>query len=300
MFCDNINVDYTDNTTTANVANFLCDMAHHSERPESVLKSCLAALNFLFQGMGKSPPTHSGDIDRLVTALVKTCTKRPMKRQKPMPISAFVDLFEHMGPNCSLSLNDLRLKAITLLALTAMTRPSDLAPKAKQLSSIDNSLVPVTLSVNDVNFEEDGSMTIHFHGTKNDYNRQGFEVNIPPNADNSNCDPVECLRSYINRTESCRSVDMNALLITLRPPYRAIKADTVASILDESIKRAGLQGFSAKSFRPTGASTAVALGVLPETVMKLGRWKTKEVFLNHYVYAKVPVNYTEKLFQADK
>ena len=61
----------------------------------------------------------------------------------------------------------------------------------------------------------------------------------------------------------------------------------------------GDQGFTAKSFRPTGATIAVSQGILPETVMKIGRWKTKEVFLNHYVYGQVPSGFTTNLLSKD-
>ena len=57
------------------------------------------------------------------------------------------------------------------------------------------------------------------------------------------------------------------------------------------------QGFLAKSFRPTGATIAVNSGVLQETVMQIGRWKTKEVFLNHYVYPNAPQSYTTNLLK---
>ena len=64
-------------------------------------------------------------------------------------------------------------------------------------------------------------------------------------------------------------------------------------ILDKAIQLVGLrdQGLTAKSFRPTGAMLAMAVGVLPET----GRCKTKEVFMNHYVYPRLLKNYTEKI-----
>ena len=54
-----------------------------------------------------------------------------MKKNKPMPIQPLVDKFETMGDNSKLPMKQLRMKAVTLLALTTMTRPSDLAPKGK-------------------------------------------------------------------------------------------------------------------------------------------------------------------------
>ena len=77
-----------------------------------------------------------------------------------------------------------------------------------------------------------------------------------------------------------------------------IFAATIAKLLDKAIEYVGLsgQGFTAKSFRPTGAMLAVEMGVDPDVVMKLGRWKTRSVFMDHYVHAKPPKEFTDNLF----
>ena len=109
---------------------------------------------------------------------------------------------------------------------------------------------------------------------------------------------VYALNSYIDRTDAFRPVDTKPLLLTLNPPYKAISSKTVSNILDEVISLAGLtgKGFKAKSFRPTGATLAVSKGVVPETVMEVGRWKTNEVFMNHYVYPHAPQSFTSDMF----
>ena len=191
------------------------------------------------------------------------------------------------------------MKAITLLALVTMTRPSDIAPKGKVYNPTTKSMEPVVMSRDDVVFNNDGSMTITFWAIKNDTNRQGFEVNIPPSSE-STIDPVECLKTYISRSEHCRTDHQRPLFVSLNAPYKAISADTVGNILENSIKEAGLsdKGFTAKSFRPTAATQAISVGTLPETAMKVGRWKTKEVFLNHYVYGRVEPDFTSKMLEA--
>ena len=175
----------------------MCKIADCSDRPESALKTSSAAINLLFQNLGMESPVQNRDISRLITALVKTGTSVQMKRQKPMTIEAFVTLFKNLGDNHCLSLQDLRIKAVTLLALCAMTRPSDIAPKGKLFNVESRSVIPMTMSRDDVIFETDVSMTVRFHGIKNDTKRQGFEVHIPANSENPICDPVECLRIYI-------------------------------------------------------------------------------------------------------
>ena len=69
--------------------------------------------------------------------------------------------------------------------------------------------------------------------------------------------------------------------------------------MSESISLVGLgdQGFTPKCFRPTAANAAIKMGCDPETAMHIGRWKTKEVFYDHYVHPMAPSNYTSGVFQ---
>ncbi|XP_053378396.1 uncharacterized protein LOC128548064 [Mercenaria mercenaria] len=166
QFCETRKVRYADNTTSAHIADFLCSISDSSDRLESSLKLCIAALNILFHNLGLQSPAQCKDIEKLVTSLVKTGTKKPMKRQGPMPIEPFMDLFMKLGENGILTLRDLRMKAITLLALCAMTRPSDLAPKGKTFNVQEQTTFAMTMRKQDVTFKEDGSMTVQFHGIK--------------------------------------------------------------------------------------------------------------------------------------
>ena len=167
-------------------------------------------------------------------------TIKTMLRQKPKPVSAFHQLFLSWDDTEQLSVKSIRLKTITLLALVLMKRPSDLAPKAKLFDPQSMSRKTVALSVDDVQFLDKLMVPclLLFWGIKNDTQRQGFEVNIPPTAD---CviDPVSCLQIYLRKTENWRKGPDNPLLISLKAPYKAISADTVSNILEESIHLAG-------------------------------------------------------------
>ena len=81
------------------------------------------------------------------------------------------------------------------------------------------------------------------------------------------------LKHYIERTQDFRPQIQGPVFLTLKSPYRPIKADTVAQILNDAIKRAGLGGqhYSAKDFRPTGATVAIDNGTDPEVAMQIGR-----------------------------
>ena len=89
------------------------------------------------------------------------------------------------------------------------------------------------------------------------------------------------------------------MFLTLRPPYKALEASSIGRILDESISLAGIagRGLSAKSFRPTGDTTAVENGLDPEMIRKVGRWKDSGVFYAHYVHARTTEHFTDDILQ---
>ena len=80
---------------------------------------------------------HHTDLKRLVSGIVKSGTSLPMQHTKPMPIQPFINLFATFGDNDTMTLRRLRMKSLTLVALTCMTRPSDLAPKGVTLNKSD-------------------------------------------------------------------------------------------------------------------------------------------------------------------
>lgn len=274
-------------------AEFLCYLADGSERPSSTLKSAMAALSCFYRSVDLSNPFQDYHIHQLVTALVKSGTVIPGKRTPIMDIETFIQMFSKWEDNEKLSLAKLRLKTITLLAFVIMARPSDLAPKAVNFGKDSLETDMVLFSTDNVTFHDDGSLTVNLFGIKNDTDRSGFEVKVPKGSI-PKVDPVVTLAAYITRTDSIRPVG-NPVFLSLNKPYRAVKSDTIAGDLQRAINLAGLKdkGYSAKSFRPSGATAAVRSGIDPNTVMQLGRWKTSEVFYNHYVYPKAPDNYTD-------
>ncbi len=282
--------------TTKELADFLCLLADSSDRPASQLKSAMAAVSCLFSALDKPSPSHDPVVLSLVRALNKTSTTKPAKRTAIMPLQPFNDLFLSWPDNDSLDLEKLRLKSITLTAIAFMARPSDLAPRGVSFDPVTFCVTKQVLSVHNIHFNDDGSMTVHFFATKNDSTRSGFEVRVP-GASHPKSDPVRCLQTYISRTESVRPCDTAPLFIGLRQPHDAISSATIAKVLDRAIELAGLDRskYSARNFRPSAATAAVDAKVPTETAMQLGRWKTREVFLNHYVYPHAPDDYTDNV-----
>ena len=294
FFCNENGHEFPpDSGSTGIFADFLCKVADRSERPESLLKMHAAAIACLYEGIGWVNPMKDPYLYRLVTALVKAGTKRPAKRTAVMPIKPFYEYFNKIPSNEDLSLKDLRLKAITLIALTFMVRPSDIAPRTQLFDPVSSKMSPYMLSRHNVMFHSDGSLSLTFFGIKNDTSRSGFEVRVPP-SDNVKVDPVSTLKCYIERTDHLTSVN-GPVFLSMAKPYLGIKADTVSKILLEAIDRVGLggMGYKAKCFRPTGANAAIRAGCDPDMTMYVGRWKTKEVFYNHYVHSMPQKGYTD-------
>ena len=111
------------------------------------------------------------------------------------------------------------MKSVTLLVLAMMLRPSDFAPKAAIFNKEKQDLSgKLSLTTDDVQFNQDGTMTITLHGIKNDYSRDGFEVTIRPVAE-IKLDPIATLRCYMERTLYQRSVE-KPLFLSVKSPLK--------------------------------------------------------------------------------
>jgi len=274
--------------STAVIADYLCSLADRSDRPQSMLKCARSALVALYSGMDIGYIAQDPTLIMLCTSLVKAGTSTAMKRSHVMPVEAFTDLFRNWTDNENLSIKDLRLKTICLFAIAAMLRPSDIAPKSVYYDPATNTEKRITFNANQIDFTPEGDATIVFLGTKNDSTRSGFQVTLRKASD-TRIDPVCALHTYIDRTEKQRGDPNGPVFLSLTKPYNALTADSIGSVLQDGIKRAGLQGFSAKDFRPTGATMAADAAITQQDadkVVKLGRWKEKSTFLDHYWHSK--------------
>ena len=292
-FCEDRQLVFPPDSKDSGVfADFMCSVSDQSTRPLSLLKTASAAVGFLYECMNQPNPMHAAELRHLMVALVKSGTTEPAKRTKVMPLQPFTVLFQGWNSDETISIKDLRLKAVTLMTISFMARPSDLAPHAEQYDSTTGEVSACHLTRNRINFHSDGSVTIFMFGIKNDTNRSGFEVRIPASI-NDKVDVVQTLKTYIHRTE--KDVDSQGpVFISLKAPFRGLTSDGIRRILAEAIELAGLggQGFTPRCFRPSGANAALEAGCSPEEVMQVGRWKTREVFFDHYVYPKAPAKFT--------
>ena len=136
---------------------------------------------------------------------------------------------------------------------------------------------------------------MYLFGIKNDYDRKGFRVCMPCASNQVVCQ-VLVLKAYMRRTEHVVGSD-GPVFVSLNKPYSGLTVSGISGILNKAVELVGLkeQGFSAKCFRPSGATNAVEAGVAPEVVQSVGRWKSTETFQTHYVHARPPKQFTDNV-----
>lgn len=184
------------------IADFLCSISDSSTKPRSALNIVNANIGNLYNALGVANLCSTKEICLLTQGLIKAGTKAPMKFSRAMPVKSFHDLFLTWPDSHFFSLSDLRLKCITLLALTAILRPSAISSRAKSYDPCIGVSTNVVFSLENLNFDQDG-VSIIFFGIKNDTQRIGFdsfEVYIPRNQTG----PSRGFR--INYTEPARPV----------------------------------------------------------------------------------------------
>jgi hypothetical protein len=117
-------------TQSADIADYLCWLAGQSNKPSSHMNTASASVTHLYKCLDMDNVLESAEIKLLIQGLIKAGTTEPICKSKVMPVKAFHDVFVDWPDNDQLAVKDLRLKTIALLGLTAMLRPSDIAPKS--------------------------------------------------------------------------------------------------------------------------------------------------------------------------
>ena len=103
--------------------------------------------------------------------------------------------------------------------------------------------------------------------------------------------PSSCFKDYVARTQHLVDSD-GPVFVSLQKPITAL-----AKVLSKAIQIVGLAEcrYTAKCFRPTGATNAVENHQKPDFIRAVGRWKNAETFETHYVHAKPPVGFTDSV-----
>ena len=201
-------------------------------------------------------------------------------------------MFETWPDSDQLSMEKLRLKCITLMALCLMLRTSHLALWAICIRS--GEVRNLQLIADKISFQEHGTAEIYLHGIKNDYNHDSFGVYLMPCSILKLC-PVQTLKEYMRRNEQVNPSFNLPVFTPLNYPFSRLTAGAIASVLNKAIELMGLAdlGYSAKSYHPTGATVAVQGKLNADSVHAVSCWNNRECFEEHYVHSKPDVSMTD-------
>ena len=268
-FCDRWRVN-SFTPGISHVVNFLSETFHRNVGYEAVntARSALSSLGIVVAGCRVG--THP---------LVVRFMKGVFNLRPPLPrytetwdTQPVLNALQSMYPLHSLSLKDLTLKLVMLMALTQAARVQTLH----------------FLILDGLCFEP-GFTTLALGGNIKQC-RPGFNVRsvrfqaYPKDIRLCVC---ETLRHYITRTEDLRqgtSQDRTSLLISFIKPHRAVSRDTVARWVKCMLNRSGVDTtkFSAGSVRPAAASKAKALSVPISCIMAKAGWSQESTFAKFY------------------
>ena len=187
-------------------------------------------------------------------------------------VSQVLDYIKSLGSNEGLSLRVLSLKLVTLLALTAPDRSSDLAKKDLRFR---------TYHPEGVSFELPGLSKTSKPG---DSPKSSFHASF---GDDKDLCPVNCLKCYEDNTKDFRPRDINMsnkLFLSYINPHNPVTSSTLARWINNMLQLAGIdtETFSAHSIRGASTSEALKQGVSITEILDMADWSQENTFSKFY------------------
>lgn len=252
------------------VANFLADLYEkgYQQRSINAYRSAIASAHDRVDGVsvGQHPT-----ISRLMAGVANLRPPQP-RYTSTWDVNKVLGHIEKKGENKDLSLKDLTLKTVMLLALTRPTRSADL--HGLNISLLRSSPEGITfLPSRPAKQTKAGKVAQEFF--------------FPEFEGNPLLCPVKAVHSYIARTECLRKQEGNhvdQLLIACIKPHRPVTSPTIARWLKTLLEQAGIDTaiFKAHSTRGASVSAAAMRGVTTNDILQAANWSTDSVFRRFY------------------
>jgi len=206
----------------------------------------------------------------LVTRLLKGVGKLrpPLPRySSTWDVNRVLDLFLIWPENSDLSLKQLSLKLVALLALTTAQRVQTL----------------VAILISQIVWSEPLEIIITAQLKTTSITRPNKPLSLPSYLPNDRLCVVKTLRTYIEKTRNLRTSDQ--LLVSFTPPHKKITSQTVSRWLTNVLNLAGIDDrvFKGHSYRHASTSFAKAKGVSIDVILRQAGWSDKsKVFAKFY------------------
>jgi hypothetical protein len=252
------------------VVDFLAHITIGLNRPYGTVNQACSAIRQAHLAANGSDPTSSHLIKIFKSGVSNSLTLVPQKKATPVDIKPICNLFLTWKDNDKLPADLLRKKSLALCSFAGMLRPSDAARLLRK-----NIFFSPTLNY----------MDICLLGFKTDGQAKGEVFRIWKSSVKKLC-PVQAIYYYIKKYWDSEDERIYP-----------VGAQRISTLLKEVINAAGLDSsvITARSFRSGGATSGIQNGVQPDQLMKIGRWKTTDVFYHHYVAARPSQDTTDRM-----
>jgi hypothetical protein len=195
--------------------------------------------------------------------------KRPSlpRLQETWDVSVVLNYFKKLAPAKHLSLKDLTLKTVMLMALVSAQRGQSL-----HMLSLEN--LDISKSTYKFGISAPLKTSRPGHGPP----ALEFKAYAP---DKRIC-VYNYLRTYIDRTKKLRKKETK-LFISYRKPHKAVSRSTISRWIKEVMVRAGVKStFTPHSTRSAAVSAADRAKVPVEDILKTAGWSSNKTFASYY------------------
>jgi len=240
------------------------------------LKKKVGELYSIFRSLGR--PIEHDSLFFALEEVKKGLLSHPDKRKPSIPASdrpydlgRITSYWDSLPSNLDLPLEDLRLKAIVLVMIAGLARPSDLA--RLDLDSLRDTGTDLWLWV--WRAKNSGS---------------GYSAPMVlrklPAGEALHC-PVRALKCYLDRTALLRPAtpppeSVRPVFIVSHRPFTGLSPDRISVLVRDFLRTLGVDA-STYSIRKRATTAALEAGVAPSTVQAGGRWKNIDTMWSHYV-----------------
>ena len=236
----------------------------------SAINTAKSALLSIVSVDGKHNWNENPDIRRFCKGVFNIKPPSP-KYFKTWDADTLVKFLEFLGPLDSLSLKELTLKTLGLIALTSGNR-------AQSIHLMNTEVMAVHSNYYSFGF------TQNIKTSRPGKPQQSIEVH---KFNNVNCCAFTTMAEYLKRTDSLRST--SHLWISFKKPFKAVGRQTISRWLKTLLHMAGLDIsiFTGHSTRMAATSKVNNMGVGLHTILATAGWNSESNFKKFYLRDKL-------------
>lgn len=261
LYCEGKGLDYC-NSHTNQLLEFLTEK-FNSGASYSTLNSYRSALSIL---LGQDV-TCNDYIKRFFKGVYRVKPPAP-KYQTTWNPKLVLNYLTNYYPNDSITLKDLSLKTVTLLALASAQRMQTLS----------------LIKIKDIAYDSD-KIIIKIEDLIKTSRPGAYQplIMLPYIKENPKICPALTLEHYINTTVSLRQED--SLFLSYQKPHKKVGSQTLSHWVKKVLENSGIDVklYGAHSTRHASTSAASRAGVNLETIRKAAGWsESSHVFQKYY------------------